>query len=91
MDYAEANDKTVICVAISLELYVYMTVLECVITPEFCEGKTVFWIKRKAAQFVCGYVGTPLYSVLILEELNFKVTRRIFQNSSHSKEIKWRD
>lgn len=91
MNYAEANGTTVICVPIPLELNVYMTVLERVITTEFCEEQTVFWIERKAAEFICGYVGPPLYSVLILQEPNFKVTRRIFQNSSHFKGIKWRD
>ena len=61
MNYAEANGTAVICVPISLELNVYMTVLECVITPEFCEEQTVFWIERKAAEFICGYRSSSIF------------------------------
>lgn len=83
MNSAKANGPAVICVTIASELHVCMTMLECIIIPEFCEWKTTFRIKRKAPRVFGGYVGAPLNSVL--EEPSFKVTRRIFQDFTHFK------
>jgi hypothetical protein len=62
--------------------------LECIITPEFCEGQTTFRRRTKATEVTCDSVGAPANAALILERPNVKVTRRIFQDSAHFKGFK---